>query len=147
MSLAILRVIRRRDGAALPSFVPLTLANSDAEAEGVQLWVLGYGQQQSDRTNTRNTTTGILSGRHNGKHGNWIRTDADVLRGHSGGPVVNQKGEAVGWCVKSHADRITDLERSDLGMLEASGGLHAVRPMNDALPEMRAAAEAAAETG
>ena len=33
--------------------------------------------------------------------GKWILTDAEMLSGHSGGPVINKNGEVIGWCVKS----------------------------------------------
>ena len=150
LDLAILRVTRRRDDAALPSFVPLTLADSDPADQGDWLWVIGYGQQTSDQTDTSNITFGILSGRHTDQHGPWIRTDAEILGGHSGGPVVNQTGEVIGWCVKSYYDNILTLSgttakgiyKNAAGgevlapMKQELGGLHALRPINAARPEL-----------
>ena len=142
-----------------PAFPPLTLANSDAEyaPEGTtKLWILGYGQQNDEVTDTTNTVDGILSGRKSDQHsGNWIRTTASMLSGHSGGPAVNRDGHVVGWCVKSYSDETrvmgkvmtkhADGSLHQVGntytitrVAQANGGLHALRPINDAVEELRA---------
>ena len=38
--------------------------------------------------------------------GSWLRTDALMLSGHSGGPLLNRRGEVVGWSVRSGFDRV-----------------------------------------
>ena len=126
LDLAILRVTRRLDGAPLPtSFKAIEFADSDAVREGEPVWILGYGQQQSNLTNTRNAIKGIVSGRHrDAKGGNFIRTDAEMLAGHSGGPVVNRSGQVIGW---SDPDG------------PSTGGIHTMKPINDARPALTAA--------
>jgi S1-C subfamily serine protease len=139
LDLAILRLVGRLDSSideGVPEFRPLKSVNSDTVEEGDRLWVIGYGQQNNDVTNTRNITAGILTGRHADKHGNWIRTDAEILGGHSGGPVVNQFGEVAGWCVKSHGERLTDAAGNPVNAFTFTKGLHAFRPFNEALPEL-----------
>lgn len=132
LDLAIFRVDRHLDGSAIDSgastaaFRPSPFADSDAAEEGSRLWILGYGQQLSDVTDTTNTVSGDLSGRHTDQDGNWLRTSADMLGGHSGGPGVGRDGRVVGWCVKSHTDNRV-----------ACGGLHALRPINDAVAELK----------
>ncbi len=82
---------------------------------------MGYGQQESDLTTMTNTMPGAISG----KHSNWLRTTAEMLLGHSGGPVVNSDGSVVGWCVRSEADD---------GV--ATGGIHSIRPIEEAVNEL-----------
>lgn len=72
--------------------------------DGVSLVMLGYGQDHtgggSERTST--TTRGCFSGNYvSATEGVWLKSDVMVLSGHSGGPVLNRGGEAVGWAVKS----------------------------------------------
>ena len=157
LDLAIFRVTRRLDGAPMGSFKAIEFADSDAVCEGEPVWILGYGQQQSNLTNTRNTIKGIVSGRHtDAKGGNFIRTDAEMLGGHSGGPVVNRSGQVIGWSDLSDRERVetkgnlfgsvsvegTQHEVVVGGTLHgwfASGGIHAMKPINDARPELTAA--------
>ena len=129
LDLAVLRIDQRLDGGAIQGgFKPLTLGDSTTAKDGSRLWILGYGQQDRDVTDTTNTVDGCLSGRHTDKKdGNWLRTNADMLGGHSGGPAVLRNGRVVGWCVKSHADSLGG------GKAVAVGGLHALRPINDAV--------------
>ena len=123
LDLAVLRIDQRLDGSAIQAvFKPLAFGDSTAVEEGSQLRILGYGQQKSDVTDTTNTVVGNLAGRHTDADGNWLRTTADMLAGHSGGPAVADSGRVVGWCVKSHTEG---------GV--ASGGLHALRPISDAV--------------
>ena len=178
LDLAIFRVTRRLDGTPLPaaSFKPITFANSDAVVVGEPVWVLGYGQQRSDLTNTRNTMKGIVSGRHTDAAGRkFIRTDAEMLSGHSGGPVVNKSFKVLGWTDVSHADSVVSggTFRGAVTVRETvdgrtvtktvpvhavhdptgggipptvkvhgsvcSGGVHAMKPILDAMPELEAA--------
>ena len=81
LDLAILRITRRLDGVAIPpnSFRPLDRAYLDTVAVGQDVWVMGYGQQESDLTTMTNTMPGAISG----KHSNWLRTTAEMLLGLS----------------------------------------------------------------
>ena len=66
--------------------------------------------------------------------------------GHSGGPVVNRHGQVIGWSDVSHAERVR-IVGSDGSIVPgtehlranvSSGGLHALKPINDALGELAA---------
>ena len=133
LDLAVLRVTRQRDGALLryPLAPQLQLGNSDEDAMATSqpLWVLGYGQQLSHVAQTRNTCQGNYAGRRpDDRTGScWLMTTADVLAGHSGGPAVDMYGRVVGWCLLSLTD-----PTGRGGGREAAGGLHAVRPINEA---------------
>jgi len=147
LDLAVLRVTRRLSGSPveLEAFEPLAFADSDRVAEGDGLWVIGYGQQQSDMTNTRNTMTGWITGRHSAADGDWIRFSPDILSGHSGAPAVDRYGQVVAWCVKSQYDMIganTTTGRSAIQSqryFSATGGLHQLRPVNSARLELQTA--------
>lgn len=76
-------------------------------------------------TNTR----GVFAG--SAEHpttGRWLRTDALMLSGHSGGPLLNRRGEVVGWSVRSGFDRVVNGD----GMY--ASGLNEVRPASALLP-------------
>ena len=53
-----------------------------------------------------------------------------MLSGHSGGPLLNRRGEVVGWSVRSGFDKVVNGE----GYYAA--GLNEVRPMPPPLPVM-----------
>eukprot|EP00326_Haptolina_ericina_P016619 CAMPEP_0181174438 /NCGR_PEP_ID=MMETSP1096-20121128/3535_1 /TAXON_ID=156174 ORGANISM="Chrysochromulina ericina, Strain CCMP281" /NCGR_SAMPLE_ID=MMETSP1096 /ASSEMBLY_ACC=CAM_ASM_000453 /LENGTH=368 /DNA_ID=CAMNT_0023262337 /DNA_START=239 /DNA_END=1345 /DNA_ORIENTATION=+ len=132
LDLAIMRVTSCLDHAQkLDSFPFLRLSDSDTARQGDRIWIYGYGQQRSDITDTSNVVSGDLAGKHTDADGNWLRTTADMLAGHSGGPAVNYDGSVIGWCVKSHREGASDKS--------AAGGLHALRPINDAKIQFRAA--------
>ena len=71
--------------------MPLTLADSDDAVQGDWLWVIGYGQQTSDVTDTSNITFGMLSGRHTDQTGPWIRTVAEIPVATRAGPSSTKR--------------------------------------------------------
>ena len=83
----------------------LRLGDSTALQDGEPLVMLGYGQEAEtgvgqERTST--VTRGAASGGFTStKTGAWLKTDAMVLSGHSGGPMVNRFGDVIGWAVQS----------------------------------------------
>merc|ERR1719453_2637141 len=92
--------------------------------------LLGYGQAGRGggppaATNTRGVFAG---GCEHPVTGSWLRTDALMLSGHSGGPLLNRRGEVVGWSVRSGFDRVLHGDG-----LYASG-LNEVRPASKLLP-------------
>ena len=74
---------------------------------GDPLVMLGYGQNAQtgagvERTAT--TTRGYFAGEYSSDaERHWLKVDARILSGHSGGPVVNRGGEVVGWACKARA--------------------------------------------
>ena len=118
-----------------PQIPALPFGSSDTPQlqPGAQLVVLGYGQSDSTRTKYATVTQGIFVGPIKKETtGWWLRTDAKVLGGHSGGPALNDKGELVGWAVSSEMDRVSQ------GPGCVPSGIHDLRPINALLPEVMA---------
>ena len=78
----------------------LRLGDSTALKDGEPLVMLGYGQEAGTGDGQERTST-VTRGVASTKTGRWLKTDAMVLSGHSGGPMVNRFGEVVGWAVQS----------------------------------------------
>ena len=97
------------------------------------LWQLGYGQQMPF-SNRRHEAPGALAGRRDYHGGALLIVTGDMCSGHSGGPWVNASGEVIGWSSFSLYDPVGG------GLIESSGGLHAVRPIHEALPKLQAIA-------
>ena len=109
--------------------------------------LLGYGQpgvrsslipgtagaasrQLLTATVTRGVCAGIVE---DAESGAWFKTDALMLPGQSGGPVVAQSGQSgrvVGWCISSAIDRVMG------GGGSYACGLSVVRPLNALLPAL-----------
>ena len=117
----------------MPEVTSLPIGHENSLAIGDDVVLLGYGQAgrgvgPPSATNTR----GVFSGSF--EHpitGSWLRTDALMLSGHSGGPLLNRRGEVVGWSVRSGFDRVLNGDG-----LYASG-LNEVRPASALLPHVR----------
>ena len=82
----------------------LRLGHASTLQDGESFVMLGYGQQGTgtgqDQTST--TTRGHFSGSYTSSTtGVWYKTDVTILSGHSGGPVLNRRGEVIGWAVMS----------------------------------------------
>lgn len=86
--------------------------------------LLGYGRAASSHVACATNTRGVFAGRwDDALTGPWLRTDALMLSGHSGGPLVSQEGRVVGWSVRSHYDRV----------MHGGGGYYAAG-LNEARP-------------
>ena len=114
------------------SFQQLAFASSDARVND-SVWVMGYGQQTPVRPST-NTVPGTITSIDDA--GRQIMTNADMLSGHSGGPVVNRTGAVVGWSFESPLERVTSGDVI-IGW-SGAGGIHAVRPIRYASEELAA---------
>jgi len=91
--------------------------------------LLGYGQAGRGGPPSATSTRGCFAGAcEHPLTGGWLRTDALMLSGHSGGPLVNRRGEVVGWSVRSGFDRVLNGD----GFYAA--GLNEVRPATALLP-------------
>lgn len=120
LDLAMLKLIATGDGKPLPSNLDLQvipLGNSDLVQIGDAIQVIGFpGLGGSTVTLTSGKVSGFLSNRA------WIKTEAPVNPGNSGGMAINVAGELVGIPTRKVNDP------------ETSGQLGLLRPINLAKP-------------
>ena len=97
LDLAVIRIDERLDGEPVDeTFVPLEIGDSDAVALGDELRVIGYPGIGGE---TVTFTTGSVSGFANTPEGgvrSWIKTDAAITGGNSGGLAADDVGRIVG---------------------------------------------------
>jgi len=100
---------------------------------GDDLVLLGYSRTARNQPPSATNTRGVFAGRwDDDTTGQWLRTDALMLGGHSGGPLINCLGEVVGWSVRSNFDPVVH------GAGFYAAGLNEVRPVRGLLAELRA---------
>ena len=119
---------------SMPEVTSLPIGEEGDLGIGEDVLLLGYGQAGRGIGPPACTATrGVYAG--GCEHpitGSWLRTDALMLSGHSGGPLLNRRGEVVGWSVRSGFDRVLNGDG-----LYASG-LNEVRPASALLPHVSA---------
>ena len=96
LDLAVIRVARSIDGSPLPTFTPIAIGDSEVIDLGDRLRVIGY---PGIGGNTVTITEGLVSGFVTTPEGgarSWIKTDATIAGGNSGGLATNEAGEIVG---------------------------------------------------
>ncbi|MBN1440272.1 MAG: trypsin-like peptidase domain-containing protein, partial [Anaerolineales bacterium] len=130
--LALLHIVAMANGDPLPAdlqFPTLPLGDSDLMKIGDPVAVLGYpGLGQETPTFTRGTVAGFLPDESIDESRGWIKTDAEVNHGNSGGIAINVKGELIGVPSMAYVDP------------EGSGKISGIRPINlahvvtDAIP-------------
>jgi pSer/pThr/pTyr-binding forkhead associated (FHA) protein/S1-C subfamily serine protease len=98
--LALVHVYALEKGGDLPadlSFPFLPVGNSDELQIGESLAVIGFpGLGGSTPTFTRGTVSGFLYDDMLNIERGWIKTDAEVNPGNSGGMAINNRGELIG---------------------------------------------------
>lgn len=107
---AVLRAVRKLgERGPSPAETPListrcfTLARTPPPEPlvlGQRLFSLGYPLGGGD---TPTPTFGEYVGPHHDEHGNWLKFQGLVMPGHSGGPVVDERGVVVAWNVRNLA--------------------------------------------
>jgi len=94
LDLALLRVRATRDGKALPAdlgLMTLPVGDSDTVAIGDELSIIGFPGLGGDTvTYTKGSVAGFLAAE------GWIKTDAEINSGNSGGAAINRAGQLVG---------------------------------------------------
>lgn len=105
--------------------VSIELGDSDQVSIGDELSVIGFPGLGGDTvTFTQGSVSGFLDEDRDGVI-EWIKTDAEVNHGNSGGLAINENGEMIGVPTMG----VTDVE--------AAGKISLVRPINLALPLLR----------
>jgi len=162
LDLAVLQITQTLDGSPVNTkkleLPALALGDSDALAAGDTLDIFGYtGLPGEPLSSMAGAITGFSTGR--GIKGRaWIRTDAQIEGGFSGGPAVNKDGEVVGIVAAGaagNADEVVqcryeeDTNRDGVvdqnDTCAATGGtIGTLRPVNLAQALIKAAASAVA---
>lgn len=101
---AIIRIVSDLEGKPLENtFLPLPLGNSDSTFQGEDLCVYGYPENYTGAMDMMLKEMSTLTfGKHSGfdfaysKDFGYIKTEAAINSGNSGGPVFNQYNKVVG---------------------------------------------------
>ena len=92
--LALLRIVGDSEGTPLPpttSFFALEMSDSRDVKLLDDLIIIGFPEKGGS---TVTVSRGIVQGKDNPGH--WIKTDAQLIRGNSGGAAINEAGQLVG---------------------------------------------------
>jgi serine protease Do len=130
LDLAVLHIVSLGNGAPLPAglvFPYLPVGNSDSVKIGDSVIILGFpGIGGSSPTLTSGNISGFSPDEYNDLTKGWLKTDALISWGNSGGMAINVFGQLIGvptqFTEESMEDRPLD---TFLGLL---------RPINLALP-------------
>lgn len=156
LDLAVIRVARTLTGGPVPAEFPfIEVGDSDALALGDQLRVIGFpGIGGETVTFTEGTISGFVTVPGIGDRG-WLKTDATLAGGNSGGLAADSEGRLVGipTIVGTGEGRFVDcrfVEDTNMdGVIDENdqcvpvgGFINGIRPVNLALPLIEAAATA-----
>lgn len=134
---AILKVVSDMDGNPVnKKFTALPIGNSDEAVQGEQLCVYGFPQQfKGDKEmmllDMSTLSTGIMSGLDfvfNKDYG-YIKTDAEIHGGNSGGPVFNEDNEVVGIATAIGNE-------TNIGLVGGINGMYFISASNMEVQEM-----------
>lgn len=118
LDLALIQITARKDGGVLPKSLPLTpipIGDSQTVHIGDELTLLGFpGIGGGTITLTRGIVAGFLT--------DWLKTDAEINYGNSGGAAINAAGELVGVPTAGASDESSGTR--------LPGKLGLVRPIN-----------------
>jgi len=121
---AMLKIVSDLQGnPAKDPFLALPIGNSDSTFQGEDLCVYGFPEQYKGDFNTmlQNTST-LTFGKHSGfdfvynKDFGYIKTEASINRGNSGGPVFNADGKIIGIATAAFTETNTGLVGGINGM-------------------------------
>lgn len=106
MDIALLKINNVAGYSNKSSFPYLDLNTTDTAAVSNEITVLGYPSIGGD---TITITKGIISGKESKYNKSWIKTDAVVSYGNSGGAAIDASGKMVGITSSSHSDLLGSL--------------------------------------
>ncbi len=154
LDLAVLRIASSIDGSPLPDSFPATeLGNSDDVTIGDSIRILGYPAIGGSTITFTNGSVSGFTSQAGVSDRSWIKTDATIAGGNSGGTAVNDAGQLIGVPTQASASEdgpivdcrvITDTNgdgvTNDADQCIPIGGfLNGIRPVNLALPLIEAA--------
>jgi len=94
LDLALIKIIANRDGGDLPAglnLITMPIGDSDTVKIGDELSIIGFPGLGGDTvTFTKGSVSGFLT------DAGWIKTDAEINSGNSGGAAINREGQLVG---------------------------------------------------
>jgi S1-C subfamily serine protease len=121
MDLALIKIIATQDGGDLPhalGLITMPIGDSDTVKIGDELSIIGFPGLGGDTvTFTKGSVAGFLTDE------GWIKTDAEINAGNSGGSAINREGQLVGIPSAAAAETV-----------ELPGKIGLVRPVNLARP-------------
>lgn len=106
LDVALLKLIPTDPSATTNSFPYLKLDGSNKVVTSDKVAIFGYPSIGSE---TITTTEGIISGKINKYQQDWLKTDAVISYGNSGGAAVSEDGSVVGLVSRAHSDLLGTL--------------------------------------
>ena len=133
LDLAVIQVTSDLDGGAvLEDFPTVPLGDSDAIDIGDELQILGYpGIGGETITLTRGVVAGFTAERSVGGRA-WIKTDATIAGGNSGGLGINRAGELIG--VPTIVGSGSEASTTDCRLLEDTNSDGAIDDLDSCVP-------------
>lgn len=105
LDLAVLKIQTISGLSSLTSFPYISLRTTDIDVN-TQLTVIGYPEIGNE---TVTVTSGIVSGKLTKYNGTWIKTDALISFGNSGGAALDAQNKLVGITTAAHSDVLGSL--------------------------------------
>ena len=131
---AILKIVSEVNGNKLPEkFNPVKIANSDSTSQGEDFCLIGFPAQYDGSIDLmlKDQST-LLFGKHSGwDYGvnsdyGFIKTDAAINSGNSGGPVFNKDGKVIGLSTAAS-------NKTQMGFIAGINGMYNVAQKDSAL--------------
>src|SRR5205085_11991485 len=111
--LALLRIRAINSITKTQPFPALEIGDSEAVRLLDDLVIIGYPEKGGASVTL---STGVIEGRD--RLGNWIKTDARVIHGNSGGAAVSPEGKLIGIPTKVEAD-VQEIDQDGDGFPDA----------------------------
>ncbi|MBI3501089.1 MAG: trypsin-like peptidase domain-containing protein [Bacteroidetes bacterium] len=131
---AILKIISELNGNPVTEkFHPIPIGNSDSTKQGEDLCIYGFPAQFDAGFNLMLKDMSTLTfGKHSGfdfvfnKEYGYIKTDASINSGNSGGPVFNRFNKVIGIATATG-------NKTNIGLIGGINGMHAIAKSDETL--------------
>ncbi len=133
---AILKIVSDLNGNPVKDkFRPIPIGNSDSTRQGEDLCIYGYPAQfDADFNLTLQDMSTLTFGKHSGfdfvfnKDYGYIKTDASINSGNSGGPVFNKYNKVIGIATATG-------NKTNIGLVGGINGMYTIAKYNEELLE------------